>query len=461
MTPLDQIPTVAALWHTADVLEWDRALDRYWSLVKPQNLALERELNSLKLESLRSLGPTEWYEFLYEKYFRWKYTAANRLATTRASLRSYMEENALEALDRIRQRADIYEQVGRKLFARNIRGFLGTSKDINKQIARSLEKEPEYFWYYNNGITIVCDNAEQIGRAGRDVLRVENPQVINGQQTTRVLHSQAAVSKRAGVLVKVIRVPRDTNGNAGHFDELISNIVAATNSQNYITPSDLMSNDRRQVEIERHLRKLDYHYLRKRQTKGEARAAAGVRFRFMIQKTELAQAVAACDLDPVVVREGKERLFEERWYQHVFPNSDPVYYLPRYWLMVDVGYVAMGYPERAYAKWLVLHFVWTHLASVIKGRRAAELFWKDCEREEWITAPLLKAISAVFVAAIAFYRHNRGKGARATDVSTFFKKRGLDKQFESFWDGPRNRSRARFKRNWDRFASRLRQRLES
>jgi len=101
---LNQIPTVAELWHTADVLEWHRALERYWSLVKPANLALERELNSLQLASLRSLGPTEWYDFLHEKYFRWKYTAANRLATTRASLRSYMEENALEALDRIRQR---------------------------------------------------------------------------------------------------------------------------------------------------------------------------------------------------------------------------------------------------------------------------------------------------------------------------------------------------------------------
>ncbi len=104
MTPSDQTPTVAELWYTADVREWDRALEKYWSLVKPQNLALERELNSLQLESLRSLSPTEWYEFLHEKYFRWKYTAANRLATTRARLRSYVDENALEALDLIRQR---------------------------------------------------------------------------------------------------------------------------------------------------------------------------------------------------------------------------------------------------------------------------------------------------------------------------------------------------------------------
>lgn len=356
--------------------------------------------------------------------------------------------------------AEMYEHAGRRLFARNIRGYLGTSKEINRGIERSLEKEPEYFWYYNNGITMVCDNAQSLGSGGREVLHVENPQIINGQQTTRVLHSHQRRGMRASVLVRVIRVPRDSQGSTGRFDELVSNIVAATNSQNYITPSDLMSNDRRQVEIERQLRKFDYQYLRKRQTKGEARAAAGSRYRFIIKKEELAQAVAACDLDPLVVRSGKERLFEERWYQQVFPNADPHYYLPRYWLMLEVGYVAKGYPERAYAKWLVLNYVWSQLAPILKGKAAASTFWKDCERDEWLVAPLLRAIDAVFVAAISFYRHRRGKGAKAIDVSTFFKRRGLDVQFKSFWGGSGNLARARFNRRWAQFTKRFRQALE-
>lgn len=356
--------------------------------------------------------------------------------------------------------ADAYEQAGRRLFARNIRGFLG-STEINKGIERSLDKEPDYFWYYNNGITIVCDNAERVGGAGRDVLRVANPQIINGQQTTRVLHSRPRRSARAAVLVRVIRVPRDGKGETGRFDELVSNIVAATNYQNYIKPSDLMSNDRRQVEIERQLRKVDYQYLRKRQTKGEARAAAGTRYRFIIKKEELAQAVAACDLDPLTVRLGKERLFEERWYQQVFPNTDPHYYLPRYWLMREVEYAAKGYPERAYAKWVVLNFVWSRLGPILKGRAAAALFWKECERDEWTLVPLIKAIDSVFAAAISFYRRKRGTGAKATDVSTFFKRRALDKQFSSFWGGSLNPSRGRFGRNWGRFAKGLRERLEA
>jgi len=47
----------------------------------------------------------------------------------------------------------------------------------------------------------------------------------------------------------------------------------------------------------------------------------------LIKKDETAQAVAASDLDPFIVREGKERLFDERLYSQVFPSADSNYYL--------------------------------------------------------------------------------------------------------------------------------------
>lgn len=147
---------------------------------------------------------------------------------------------------------------------------------------------------------------------------------------------------RASVLVRVIRVPREGDDNANSVETLVSRIVSATNWQNAIRPSDLMSNDRRQIDIERQVRKLDYLYLRKRMTKGEARRAAGARHLRLLKKDELAQAVAGCDLDPSIVREGKERLFEERWYDQMFPTGDPNYYLSRYWLLRQVGYVALA-----------------------------------------------------------------------------------------------------------------------
>lgn len=348
--------------------------------------------------------------------------------------------------------AGLFDRAGTRLFARNVRGFLG-STEINRGMEATLAKEPEFFWYYNNGITVICDEARKESNRGRDILRVTNPQVINGQQTTRTLARAARRGPKASVLVRVIRVPRDDDGGGpSHFDALVSRIVGATNWQNAIRPSDLMSNDRRQIVLERQLRKLHYLYLRKRMTKGEARRAAGVRHLRLVKKEEVAQAVAACDLDPFVVREGKERLFEERWYGQIFPNGDPKYYLSRYWLMREVSYAARGFPERAYAKWLVLNFVWGRLDPNTRSRAGAEAFRFACERDDGeVVTPLLRASDAVYRAALAFYRGRRGSGPTALDVSTFFKRRNLHKDFARYWRGSRNGHRKAFDRGWSTF----------
>ncbi len=320
----------------------------------------------------------------------------------------------------VAQIAQMYETAGIRLFARNVRGFLGDT-EINKKMKDTLEEEPEFFWYFNNGVTIVCDTAEQISRSGKKVMRLLNPQVINGQQTTRTLHQHADKNSTATVLVRVISVPRETEEEGRRFETLVSRIVAATNWQNAIKPSDLMANDRRQVELERNLAKLDYHYLRKRQSKEEARRDAGVRHRFVVSKEEFAQVSAACDLDPLIVREGKERLFEERIYDKVFPNSDADYYLARYWLSRHVSRAAKGYPERAYAKWVVLHFVWHALSPAIRSRSMKEQFRMRSERD--LMPLLLRAVDAVFKGCAAYFHKHRGSGATQTDASTFFKRR--------------------------------------
>jgi hypothetical protein len=316
----------------------------------------------------------------------------------------------------VRHIADMFEQSGIRLFARNVRGFLGETA-INKNMEQTLENEPEFFWYYNNGITIICDSAEKSSRGGRNVLRVVNPQVINGQQTTRTLHGKAGKNPKAAVLVRVISVPRE--------------------------------NDQESTRFERNLRKLDYQYLRKRQTKSEARRHAGVRHRFFVSKEELAQAVAACDLDPSIVREGKERLFEERNYDHVFPNADPNYYLPRHWLVWNTSFTARGYPQRAYAKWVVTHFVWQHLEKILRTRALKELFSR--EHEKWYYEPLTRACIAAYKGALAFYRARRGKGEKAIDISTFFQRRGLHTELEKFWAHHSGGHRQQFKRALSRF----------
>lgn len=72
--------------------------------MQPRNTALERSLDTLDLERLRRLDAQGWYDFLKDEYFRWKFTAPNRYATTTRQLRRYIDDHALDDLDRIRKR---------------------------------------------------------------------------------------------------------------------------------------------------------------------------------------------------------------------------------------------------------------------------------------------------------------------------------------------------------------------
>jgi hypothetical protein len=355
---------------------------------------------------------------------------------------------------------DLYSFGGSRVFARNVRGFLG-STEVNKNMEATLDSQSQYFWYYNNGITMVCDQAEHARSNGRDILRVTNPQIINGQQTTRTLHRKGAKAAKASVIVRVIRVPRDQDGRSDNFEGLVSQIVGATNFQNRIGAADLMSNDRQQIEIERQLRKFNYWYIRKRQTKSEARRESGLRHYTLIKKEDLAQAVAACELDPSVARiVGREGLFEERFYQQLFPHGDPHFYLSRYLLMRATSYVSSGYPERGYAKWLVLHFMWSQLAPLVRSRVGAECFRMESERWGPSDKQLVRCIEITFNASLKFYRSRRGVGATALDVSSFFRRRALDVEFEKFWRSPANQRRGTFRRAWQKYEKTFRDQME-
>lgn len=96
--------TINSLWESKNEHDWRVALENYWSHVRPENIRLENELNDLKLEKIISLDPIGWYEFLHDQYFRWKYTAPNRYATTTLALRRYKESNSLDHLFDIKRR---------------------------------------------------------------------------------------------------------------------------------------------------------------------------------------------------------------------------------------------------------------------------------------------------------------------------------------------------------------------
>jgi hypothetical protein len=78
---------LSGVWNSKNPDVWKQALQRYWSYILPANLALEREMDRLDSKTLEEMDAEAWYKFLLEKYFRWKYTAPNRYASTTAHLK--------------------------------------------------------------------------------------------------------------------------------------------------------------------------------------------------------------------------------------------------------------------------------------------------------------------------------------------------------------------------------------
>lgn len=91
------------LWYSNDKSLWDKALASYFSsgLIKKDNVTLEREIHNLDPVTIKDMSTEQFYDWLYNVYFVWKYTAANRLATTRKSLSRYKFEKSMHELEQI------------------------------------------------------------------------------------------------------------------------------------------------------------------------------------------------------------------------------------------------------------------------------------------------------------------------------------------------------------------------
>lgn len=78
---------MTTFWTSNNELEWNCGLTHYWNILKPGlQTNLENEINVLDADMVKKMSVEEFLVFLRDKYYVWKYTAPNRLATTRKSL---------------------------------------------------------------------------------------------------------------------------------------------------------------------------------------------------------------------------------------------------------------------------------------------------------------------------------------------------------------------------------------
>lgn len=87
------------LWDSGSEADWVAALSSYDTLYR--NTDLEQFMSNLDPFDVARMSVSEFYEFLHDKYFVWKYTAKNRLKTTRTHLEKYHDLDCMEELEEI------------------------------------------------------------------------------------------------------------------------------------------------------------------------------------------------------------------------------------------------------------------------------------------------------------------------------------------------------------------------
>ena len=102
-----QLYEIGYLWNCKDEKIWIKALDGYWENFSFEQMKLERKIDGMQVRIIKEYSVEEFYEFLYNEFFVWKYTAKNRLATTRMNLQKYVKENRMNELKEIK--CDIFD----------------------------------------------------------------------------------------------------------------------------------------------------------------------------------------------------------------------------------------------------------------------------------------------------------------------------------------------------------------
>lgn len=148
----------------------------------------------------------------------------------------------------------IFNKYQEDLFSANYRGFLGlTGKTINTGIKNTADKNPENFWAYNNGITILTNRLD----AKKSEVILHGISIINGAQTTGSIGSlDPKIDLRSVKILTRIIECGDSN--------VVNDIVKYNNTQNKITSWDKFGNDSHQQELDREFKGYHHVYSSKR-----------------------------------------------------------------------------------------------------------------------------------------------------------------------------------------------------
>lgn len=156
-----------------------------------------------------------------------------------------------------------YNQYGNQLFAKNIRYYKG-STEVNQGIKEVLKTQPKKFFYYNNGIKLLCKKITKKlpYSTGNNVglFALEGVSLVNGAQTTGVIGAvcleNPELIESAKVFVQMIDLGDAENDQAVQITKL-------SNTQNRIDSKDFVALDPQQDRLRMELNLAGIQYLYK------------------------------------------------------------------------------------------------------------------------------------------------------------------------------------------------------
>lgn len=169
-------------------------------------------------------------EIIQRLWSRIKKPAAGKKSTIKLE-KMLGHENTILGILKLRELTEFISKNRDYVFESNIRQWMQFKTNVNKGIRETLQNAPDKFFYYNNGITIVVSNFEEIGN---NSILLHAPQIVNGAQTSNSIVDRAKRTHNldGSITVTIIRADDEEDQN---------NITKYRNSQNSVRGKDLVS----------------------------------------------------------------------------------------------------------------------------------------------------------------------------------------------------------------------------
>lgn len=186
------------------------------------------------------------------------------------------------------------------LFAGNLRSVLGDT-EVNKEIRETLDSQPELFWYFNNGITILAHSIKRaLAHAGTNeygTFYCEGISIVNGAQTVSTIgkYLDSSTKKLSETFLPIRLISLESA-----FEGFGDSVTKTNNRQNRVEVRDFVSLDVEQLRIktELALEKIEYQVVR-----SDSFKASPASFDLVESTTSLACALGEADMAVQLKRE--------------------------------------------------------------------------------------------------------------------------------------------------------------